>query len=1153
MLTWAFNIQLLKAEPSTLPVPDDSAAIQATINAGSTEPPPTEWNRTYGGVNEEAALDVVQTMDGGYALAGYTSSFGAGSWDFWLVRTDGSGYTLWNRTYGGPNYDEAYSLVQTGDGGFALAGYTFSFGAGSQDFWLVRTDGSGNVLWSKTYGGSGNESAYSLVQTSDGGYAMAGSTTPFGAGISDAWLVKTDASGSVQWNKTYGGMGNDEARSVVQTSDGGFAMAGCTSFLPGTGLDYWLVRTDKSGNDLWNKTYDRTSADGAYSLVQTSDGGFAMAGYTWELWSDTGIDFWLVRTDGSGNALWNKTYDRSSGDLAYSLVLASDGGFAMAGHSASLAGDQDYWLVKTDESGNALWNKTYGGPAKDDAYSLVQTGDGGFALAGYTFSFGAGNYDLWLVKLGAGAPEEWSFAIITDLHIGRGYPNYNGEDYYLTDRLQRVVKWISDNAAADNIKFVVVLGDITEDGTQAEMQKANEKLAGLGEIPYFPVMGNHDHTSTLTGAGQDDRYFDSVFNTTFFNAQHAKLGAGCTRWVDERKILPGIISPDIHLENYAFEYRGKNLVLLDFVDRATILGMPKLETQTMDFLREQLNQAGPTILFSHHPLIKSLSNFHIGITGADTWTDLDGNITSASATVLANFAGHVHGYYDPNLPNYFSPQDFADAEQALHEQEKHPTLKLKTPQFYNASYNYKGSQFATAGDISVMTTEAMMVGSNTNTKNGIVRIVKVTEDSFDTWTPEDTAFPSLNPYIISATTSGVHLSGNDVDFQVYAFAKMFSTEHPIEYSLYVDGELRERKYSSAVERVKFEDQTLSRGTHEVNLTVVGYAPGGALVVESIKRTVIVGYLSVHLQCPADIVVTDPVGRSIGKYVNEIPNAVYTEADLDENGDPEKFIEILAPIDGNYVLTLNGTGLGLYSMIAQCATSQEVVSFNATIPVSPAVTHEYTINWTALSQNEDGVIVNVDSNGDGVFEYSFASDSELSRVEYVAATTRHDLGITEISTAKSIIGQGFSLPVNITVMNYGPYAETFNVTIYANTTLVTTQIITLANGSFTTVNHVWNTTGFAKGNYTINALVDTLPGETHTVDNTLTNGAFLITIPGDTNGDFKVSLQDLTLLANAYGSKTNDSRWNPNADIDNNGKVELRDLTLLAIHYGQHYP
>lgn len=578
--------------------------------------------------------------------------------------------------------------------------------------------------------------------------------------------------------------------------------------------------------------------------------------------------------------------------------------------------------------------------------------------------------------------EEWTFAIITDLHVGRGYSDYSKEDYYLTARLQTVVDWINAHAATDNIRFVVVLGDITEDGAQVEMQKANEILDGLGEIPYFPVIGNHDI---------NDSVFEGVFDNNFFTAQCGKLGV---EWINRRVHVPVDLDPYVpgaemewRLQNYAFEYQGKNFVFLDFVDREALFGTPKLESETMDFLREQLNGAEPTILFSHHPMIESEANFHQG-TLDDSWTPLNDCISQANANILANFAGHVHGYYDPSPLKEFDPQEFIDAAHALAEQEAHPTLLLKTPQFYNASYNYKGSVFATADDRPVITTEAMMVGSNTNAKNGIIRIVSVTEDSFDTWTPEDTAFPSLNPYIISATTSwgGQGLRENEVDFQVYAFTTIFSPTQLINYSLYVDGDFRRWIEAEPYVLVEFENQRLSHGTHEVNLTVVGYAPDGSPVVESIKRTVIVGKLSVHLRCPADIVVTDPAGRSISKQVNEIPEATYTETDLDADGDLDKIVEILAPIEGDYMFTLNGTGLGSYSMIVQFATSEEVVSFSATeIPVSVGEVHQYAIDWTALSQDREGVIVQVDSNGDGVFEHTFTSDSELTQTEYVIAT------------------------------------------------------------------------------------------------------------------------------------------------------------------------
>jgi len=175
VLVGAFNVSMVEAAPS-----------------GSSEPPATEWNKTYGGASWDYAFSVVQTSEGGYAIAGATSSFGVGSLDFWLVKTDADGNMQWNKTYGGADGDMAYSVVQTGDLGYAMAGYTRSFGAGEHDVWLVKTDGSGSVQWNKTYGGTALEWARSVVQTSDGGYAIAGATHSFGVG-GDFWLIKLEA------------------------------------------------------------------------------------------------------------------------------------------------------------------------------------------------------------------------------------------------------------------------------------------------------------------------------------------------------------------------------------------------------------------------------------------------------------------------------------------------------------------------------------------------------------------------------------------------------------------------------------------------------------------------------------------------------------------------------------------------------------------------------------------------------------------------------------------------------------------------------------------------------------------------------------------------------------------------------------------------
>jgi len=362
MLTLAFNIQ----------------------HAESSEPPATDWSRTYGGTAGEEGECFVETVDGGYALAGRTYAFGAA--DFWLVKVDSSGNHEWNRTYGGGNGDVARSVVQTNDGGYALAGWTRSFGAGVEDFWLIKVDSSGNHEWNKTYGGTKADEAECVVQTSDGGYALAGYTWSSGIGQSDFWLIKTDSSGNVQYSKTYGGVDSDRAQCVVETDDGGYVLAGF-GFAN-------LVKTDAGGNMLWNKKYGGL----AYSVVKTSDGGYALTGYhTVGLYD---CDSWLVKVDSYGNMQWSKTYGGNEYDMAFSVVETSDGGYALAGDTESFSvGEVDVWLVKTDADGNIQWNKTFGGADADWARSVIQTEDGGYALAGTTYSFGAGGCDFWLIKI----------------------------------------------------------------------------------------------------------------------------------------------------------------------------------------------------------------------------------------------------------------------------------------------------------------------------------------------------------------------------------------------------------------------------------------------------------------------------------------------------------------------------------------------------------------------------------------------------------------------------------------------------------------------------------------------------------------------------------------------------------------------------------
>jgi len=330
VLTSAFNLVTVGV--------DVTASAQSSSSV-SYQPPAAQWNKTYGGTGEDVARSIVQTSDGGYALAGYTDSFGAGGQDSWLVKTDSNGNAQWNKTYGGIATDFANSVVQTSDGGYALAGDTVTFGAGGSNFWLVKTNSTGNVEWNQTYGGNGNEHADSLVQTADGGYALAGATDS--SGFFDSWLVKTNSDGNQQWNKTYGGTDHDYAHSIIQTADGGYALAGSTPSFGADSTDFWLVKTDSNGNAQWNKTYGGIWGEDAQSLVETSDGGYALAGY------HSALDFWLVKTDSAGNAQWNKTYGGTGWDYAWAVEQTSDGGYALAGFTYSFgAGDKDFWLVK---------------------------------------------------------------------------------------------------------------------------------------------------------------------------------------------------------------------------------------------------------------------------------------------------------------------------------------------------------------------------------------------------------------------------------------------------------------------------------------------------------------------------------------------------------------------------------------------------------------------------------------------------------------------------------------------------------------------------------------------------------------------------------------------------------------------------------------
>jgi hypothetical protein len=364
----------------------------ASVNA--LEPGDTLWTRTYGGSMDDQPYSVQQTTDGGYIIAGYTGSFP--SYDVYLVKTDPDGDTLWTQTYGGSNYDKAFSVQQTTDGGYIVAGETWSFGIG-RDVYLLKTDADGDTLWSRTYGGNGWDGAYSTQQTTDGGYIISGFFELPVGGDWAIYLVKTAANGDSLWTRTYGQSEMNEGYCVRQTTDGGYMVAGYTGDWGEE--DLYLVKTDTHGDTLWTRTYGGRESDWAESVRQTTDGGYIVAGST-NSFGAGDYDFYLLKTDSSGDTLWTRTYGGSDLDVGFSVQQTTDGGYIVAGGTFSFgAGQIDCYLLKTDPNGGTLWTHTYGGSRDEQAYSVRQTADGGYIVAARTNSFGAGAFDVWLLKV----------------------------------------------------------------------------------------------------------------------------------------------------------------------------------------------------------------------------------------------------------------------------------------------------------------------------------------------------------------------------------------------------------------------------------------------------------------------------------------------------------------------------------------------------------------------------------------------------------------------------------------------------------------------------------------------------------------------------------------------------------------------------------
>ncbi|MHC4499984.1 MAG: T9SS type A sorting domain-containing protein [Planctomycetota bacterium] len=371
--------------------------------------PDTSWTQTFGGSEDENGYSVQETSDGGYILAGSTISFGAGNYDMCLIKTDAQGNLEWGRTYGYGDEEHCMAVQQTSDGGYILGGYTRWSLTVPPAAYVVKVDNMGNVEWEETYAGIEFWYCYAVQQTSDGGFILGGEGMVAGW-VTDAYLVRLNPNGGMAWYQTYGALNSYECRSVKQTFDGGYILGGCKFE---TYAQMYIVKTNSAGDMEWETVIGGASGnEECYAIVQTADGGYAAAGNT-DSWGAGGYDMYLVKLNPSGIMQWTQTFGGTEDDGCRSMQLTSDGGFILGGHTWSYgSGEDDMYAVRTDEMGYLEWETTVGGAAGEDCYSIQQTSGFGYILGGGTESFGAGEGDMYLVKLEWGST--WAMGIELD-------------------------------------------------------------------------------------------------------------------------------------------------------------------------------------------------------------------------------------------------------------------------------------------------------------------------------------------------------------------------------------------------------------------------------------------------------------------------------------------------------------------------------------------------------------------------------------------------------------------------------------------------------------------------------------------------------------------------------------------------------------------
>ncbi len=354
--------------------------------------PSVEWEKTIGGTGNDRAYCIKNTTDHGYIVVGNTTSFGEGQSDVYLVKLDSLGNTMWAKTVGGEGGDIGNSIQLTNDGGYIILGTTGSFGQSTQ-FYLVRTDENGDTIWTRTYGGLNQDFGYSIEKTSDSCFVLCGETQSYGNIDGNAYIIKINSIGDTIWTRVIPGDIRYD-HSIQQTSDGGYIIASCL-------YDIILTKTDGSGNTIWSKSYGGWNMEYGGCVRQTFDGGYIIAGESNSFSSNNDYNYLIIKTDENGNTIWTKSFGAGFSDNPHYVIQTHEGRYAVIGELQSYGiGFVSFYLVGLDANGNTAFSGFYGGESVDVGQSIQETDNGNFIICGYTTSFGAGQEDMYIIKTG---------------------------------------------------------------------------------------------------------------------------------------------------------------------------------------------------------------------------------------------------------------------------------------------------------------------------------------------------------------------------------------------------------------------------------------------------------------------------------------------------------------------------------------------------------------------------------------------------------------------------------------------------------------------------------------------------------------------------------------------------------------------------------